>query len=68
MEEPTDSRKEKPARVELPADEAKSRFGELIARTGFGNERIVITRHGKPLSAVIGLRDLEALEALEQVA
>jgi prevent-host-death family protein len=48
--------------IEITSDEGKSRFGEYIARAGFGNERIVVTRHGKPIAAIIGLRDLAVLE------
>ena len=28
-------------------------FSELINRVGFGHERIVLTRHGKPLVALV---------------
>ncbi len=33
--------------------EARSQFSELINRVGFGKERIVLTRHGKPLVALV---------------
>jgi prevent-host-death family protein len=62
MEEATESRKAESRHEELTADEAKSRFGELLGRAGFGGERIVITRHGKPIAAFVSLRDLEALD------
>jgi prevent-host-death family protein len=60
MAESTEGRKAK--RIELSSVEAKDRFGELLGRAGFGNERILITRHGRPVAAVIGMRDLESLE------
>lgn len=58
----SDPRKETEAPTEVTADEAKRSFGELIARAGFGNERITITRHGKKIAAIVGVRDLEALD------
>lgn len=45
----------------VTADVAKRSFGELIARAGFGKERIVITRHGKPLAALVSAQDLAVL-------
>ncbi len=33
--------------------EARSQFSELVNRVGFGKERIVLTRHGKPLVALV---------------
>lgn len=57
----SEARKPNEAR-EVTADEAKRSFGELIARAGFGNERIAITRHGKKIAAIVGVRDLEALD------
>lgn len=49
-------------RVEIPSDEARQRLGELIDRAGFRGERIVITRHGKPLVALVSMEDLAAVE------
>lgn len=37
----------------IPVTEARSQFSELINRVGFGKERIVLTRHGKPLVALV---------------
>ncbi|OFE18344.1 hypothetical protein BA895_11945 [Humibacillus sp. DSM 29435] len=38
---------------EIPVTEARSQFSELVNRVGFGKERIVLTRHGKPLVALV---------------
>lgn len=38
---------------EIPVTEARAQFSELINRVGFGKERIVLTRHGKPLVALV---------------
>lgn len=50
-------------REEIQAQDARARLGELIDRAGFLGERIIITRNGKPLVALIGMEDLAALDA-----
>jgi prevent-host-death family protein len=44
---------------------ARAKFSELVNRAAYGKERVVLTRHGKPVAAVVSLDDLEALEQLE---
>lgn len=39
--------------------EARAKFSELINRVGYGGERIVLTRHGKPLVALVPAGDLD---------
>jgi prevent-host-death family protein len=43
--------------------EAKAHLSELMARVGYGGERFVIERRGRPLAALVGVEDLERLEA-----
>ena len=38
---------------QIPVTEARSQFSDLVNRVGFGKERIVLTRHGKPLVALV---------------
>lgn len=47
---------------EIPATEARAQLSELINRVGFGKERIVLTRHGKPLVALVPAELLKNLE------
>jgi len=42
--------------------EAKAQLSALMARAGFGGERFLIKRRGKPLAALVGVEDLERLE------
>ncbi len=42
--------------------EAKSQLSALMARVGYGGERFVIERRGRPLAALVGVEDLERLE------
>ena len=45
--------------------EARENFSELINQAAYGNKRIVLTRRGKPLVAVISINDLDQLKSLE---
>lgn len=45
--------------------DARVHFSEIVNRAAYGQERIVLTRHGKALVAVIPIEDLIELEALE---
>lgn len=47
---------------------ARSRFGELVNRTRFGRERIVLTEHGKPVAAIISVEELTELQAVVDAA
>lgn len=40
-------------------------LGEVLGRVASERERIVVTRHGRPVAAVIPVEDLELLEDLE---
>lgn len=62
MSSQTKSRK---PRVEYGADEARLKLGELINRAGVGGERVVVTRHGLPVVAMVSMEDLNALESGE---
>ncbi len=42
--------------------EAKAQLSVLMARAGYGGERFLIERRGRPLAALVGVGDLERLE------
>ena len=44
--------------------EARSQLSEILNRAAYGRERVVLTRRGKPIAAVISIDDLKALEQL----
>jgi prevent-host-death family protein len=50
---------------EIPASQARGDFAEVINRAAYGKRRVVLTRRGKKLAAVIPVEDLELLERLE---
>ncbi|MDX3519242.1 type II toxin-antitoxin system Phd/YefM family antitoxin [Streptomyces scabiei] len=51
---------------EIPVTQARAELAELINRVVYGGERVVVTRHGKPLVALVSAADLEQLEALQE--
>lgn len=51
--------------TELSIAEAREQFSEAINRAAYGKERIVVTRRGKPLAAIVPIEDMEAMEAIE---
>lgn len=48
--------------VEIPVTEARAQFSDLVNRVGFGKERVILTRHGKPLVALVPAETLAALD------
>ncbi|MDX3283937.1 type II toxin-antitoxin system Phd/YefM family antitoxin [Streptomyces scabiei] len=51
---------------EIPVTQARAELAELINRVVYGGERVVVTRHGKPLVALVSAADLEQLESLQE--
>jgi prevent-host-death family protein len=47
---------------EIPVTQARAEFADLINRVVYGGERVVVTRHGKPIVALVAPADLERLE------
>lgn len=50
----------------LTTVEARDGFSTVVDRAAYGNERIVVTRHGEPMAAIVPLADLELLEDVER--
>lgn len=44
---------------------ARNQFSDVINRAAYGKERIVLTRRGKELVAVVPIEDVELLRGLE---
>jgi prevent-host-death family protein len=49
--------------IHIGAHEAKTHFSEIINRAAYAGERVIIAREGKPMVALIGLEELQRLEA-----
>ncbi|MFG3107808.1 type II toxin-antitoxin system Phd/YefM family antitoxin [Streptomyces tendae] len=50
---------------EIPVTQARAELADLINRVVYGGERVVVTRHGKPLVALVSATDLERLEEIQ---
>lgn len=49
----------------VEATDLRSELSEVLNRVAFGKERVVVTRHGKELVALVPLEDMQLLEDLE---
>ena len=47
------------------ASEARDKFSEVVSAAAFGDERVVISKSGKNIVAVVPFSELELLEFLE---
>ncbi|THA23391.1 type II toxin-antitoxin system Phd/YefM family antitoxin [Streptomyces sp. RKND-216] len=47
---------------EIPVTQARAELADLINRVVYGGERVVVTRHGRPLVALVSAADLERLQ------
>jgi prevent-host-death family protein len=44
--------------------EARSGLADLLNRVAYGKERLVVTRHGRQLAAIVPIEDLDLLDRL----
>ncbi len=54
--------------IEVRVSDARRDLAEHINRVAYGNERIVFTRHGKGVVALVSVADAELLQRLEDEA
>ena len=54
--------------IRLPASRARENFSEILNEVAYGNERMVLQRHGKDVAALISAEDLKRFEELEDRA
>ncbi|MCH9644470.1 MAG: type II toxin-antitoxin system Phd/YefM family antitoxin [Gammaproteobacteria bacterium] len=47
--------------IKMTTVQARENFAELINQAAYGNNRVVLTRRGKALAAVISIQDLQDL-------
>lgn len=52
---------------EIPVTQARAEFADLVNRVVYGGERVVLTRHGKPIVALIPAADLDRLDDADQI-
>ena len=49
---------------EITTAEARKNMAELLNRAAYGRERVVVTRHGKGLVAIVPLEEVTLLDRL----
>jgi len=49
----------------IKSAEARKSFSNLLNESGFGGHRIIVTRKGKAVAALVPIEDLEAIQAME---
>ncbi|MCH9770485.1 MAG: type II toxin-antitoxin system Phd/YefM family antitoxin [Gammaproteobacteria bacterium] len=54
--------------MKMTTVEARENFSDLINKAAYGSRRIVLTRRGKPLAAIVPLADLEQLSTQHMAA
>jgi prevent-host-death family protein len=52
----------------MEATKAKNTFGDTISRATYGKERIILTRRGKAVAAIVPMEDIALLDELENEA
>ena len=45
--------------------DARDSLGDLVNRAAYADERVVLSKRGKPVAAIVSLAALDALEAYE---
>ncbi len=48
--------------------EARDQLGDLVNGAAYGDERIVLTRHGRPVAALVPIAVLHEIEDAEDAA
>jgi prevent-host-death family protein len=51
---------------EIPVTQARDELADLINRVAYGHERIILTRHSKPVACLVPPEDLARLQEEEQ--
>ena len=54
--------------TDISTGEARKHLAELVNRVAFGKERVVLTRHGKQLCALVPIEDLSFIDKLREAA
>jgi prevent-host-death family protein len=47
-------------------NELRTNLHDVLHRAKYAGERVIVTRHGKPIAAIVPLEDLELLRRLEE--
>lgn len=53
-------------RREIPVTQARADLADLVNRVAYSGERVVLTRHGRTMAALVSAEDLERLEQIDR--
>jgi len=48
----------------ISAEKARNTFSDLVSHTAYSKDRVVVTRNGKKMVAIISMEDFELLEKI----
>jgi prevent-host-death family protein len=51
---------------EIPVTQARDQLAEIINRVAYGRERVILTRHSKPVACIVPPEDMAWLEQAGQ--
>jgi prevent-host-death family protein len=52
--------------LEIPVTQARDQLAEIINRVAYGHERVILTRHSKPVACIVPPEDMAWLEQAGQ--
>lgn len=52
---------------DVPTAEARKNLAEILNRVAYGKERVVVTRHGKELAAIVPVEELDLLDRVKRL-
>lgn len=53
------------APASVSVSEAREEFADLVNRAAYGHERVLVSRRGRAVAAIVPIEDVEFLERLE---
>jgi prevent-host-death family protein len=52
-------------RTHVSVSDARDEFADLVNRAAYGHERVLVSRRGRPVAAIVPIEDVDLLERLE---
>ncbi len=52
--------------IEIPASEVRERISDVLSRVAYGRERVIISRNGKPVAALISIDEFDWLRQFDR--
>ena len=49
----------------MAVSDARESFAELVNRAAYGHERVLVSRRGRPIAAIVSIEDVEFIERVE---